>query len=176
MANLFERLSTALSPVRYNDLARRARERDVMRQEQPWLWERAGVFRELDDRMIDMLRRFKDYETVYGVLPMTSMELTNADRLEVVQRSRIWSAADPMISHAIELWTSYGFGQQVQVTATDPEAQAVFDAFWAANEQVFGDRDIHELSDNLLGRPGAHEHIACHDVGVERQPELAVGE
>jgi len=150
MANLFERLSTALSPVRYNDLARRARERDLMRQEQPQLWQRIGEFSELDDRMIDMLRRFKDYETVYGVLPMTSMELTNADRLEVVQRSRIWSAADPLISHAIELWTSYGFGQQVQVTATDPEAQAVFDTFWEANEQVFGDRDIHELSDNLL--------------------------
>lgn len=150
MTSLIERLRTAIDPVRYNDLARRAQERDIMRQEQPWLWERAGVFTELDDRMIDMMRRLKDFDIVYGALPMTTMELSNTDRLEIVQRSRIWYAADPLISHAVELWTAYGFGQQVSVTASDENAQAVWDAFWEANERVFGDRDIHEMSDSLL--------------------------
>ena len=57
MANLIERLTTALNPARYNALEWRAQQRDTMRQEQPWLWTRAGVVEELDDRMIDMIRR-----------------------------------------------------------------------------------------------------------------------
>ena len=150
MANLIERLTTALSPARYATMERRALERDTMRAEQPWLWERADTFTELDDRMIDMIRRLKDWEVVYGQLPLTSIALSEEDRLDIVQRSRIYSAVDPLIAHAIELWTSYGFGQQIQVQASDERAQEAWDQFWDANERIFGDRDIHEMSDNLL--------------------------
>ena len=150
MANLVDRLRTALRPGAYERMDRRARAYDVMREQQPYLWERPGLFRELDSHMIDMLRRLKDYEQVYGNMPSTSMGMSDKDRLEIVQRSRIWSAVDPLISHAIELWTAYGFGQQVQVVASDEAAQEVWDNFWVANDRIFGDRDVHELSDNLL--------------------------
>ena len=150
MANLFERLTTALSPVRYNDMQRRAQERDTMRQDQPWLWERADTFTELDDRMIDMIRRLKDWEVVYGQLPLTSIALSEEDRLDIVQRSRIYSAVDPLIAHGVELWTAYGFGQQVQVQAADDKAQEVWDEYVAANDRVWGDRVISEHSNTLL--------------------------
>jgi len=150
MTNLVERLRTALRPSAYERMNRRARAYDVMRESQPYLWEQQGLFRELDSRMIDMLRRFKDYETVYGTMPMSSMSMSDKDRLGVVQRSRIWAAVDPLISHSIQLWTAYGFGQEVMVAASDERAQEVWDTFWVENDRVFGDRDIHDLSDALL--------------------------
>jgi len=151
MTTIIERLRTALSPSAWDGMAERAAAYEVMRTEQPWLWTRADVFRELDTRTIDLWQRMRGWDTVYGQFPLSTLSLSEEDRIGVVQRSRLWAAVDPLISHAIRLWTAYGFGQEVSITPKDEGAPTkLWDEYWTRNERVFGDRDIHALSNSLL--------------------------
>lgn len=63
---------------------------------------------------------------------------------------------DPLFSRIINLWTDFGFGQTMELVASDREgdqsAQAAWDEYWTArrNAKIIGPQRRHVLSNRLL--------------------------
>ena len=76
----------------------------------------------------------------------------DGQRLDSVSQCRHYYFYDPLFSRIINLWTDFGFGQDVQLVAEDEAAQAAWDEYWGAkrNARVIGPQRRHVLSNRLL--------------------------
>ena len=102
--------------------------------------------KEVDSQYIDLLlRQIRDRET-------TPDPMNRAVRMSVVAECRSLYVWDVLSQNIVDLWTDYGFGTKVLITTDDRRAQPAWDEFWTAkrNSQVIGDRDIFNLSTNVL--------------------------
>jgi len=75
-----------------------------------------------------------------------------AERQRAVQESRRLWKYSPMAQWAIWLWTSWGLGENVEITLSNEKADEFFQEFWTGdrNQAVLADDCIHDLSDWLL--------------------------
>jgi len=73
-------------------------------------------------------------------------------RTRSVQESRNLYRFDVTTAHVIDLWTDFGFGIGVDISARDEQAQEVWEEFWAAqrNIRILGQRKLHTLSTKVL--------------------------
>ncbi len=104
---------------------------------------------ELDPRLLDLLIDQQHYETVFGTDP----DITGS-RKRAVQASRfaLRVGGDTQLRAAAHTWTDWGFGRELDITANDPPADAVWQECWGAarNRCLFGQAVIHELSNTIL--------------------------
>jgi hypothetical protein len=102
---------------------------------------------EVDPRLVGLLARQIEYGTT-GELDYCNDRI----RLGVVEDSRRANVWDPVVGSAIDIWTNFGFGTQVEVIPTDEQAQEVWSEFWTAprNDYVLGTRSISVLSQEVL--------------------------
>jgi len=104
---------------------------------------------ELDPRLLSLIIQQSGYEQLIG-----STDFGAGLRRNAVESMRLVAApnGDVQIGNAIETWTDWGFGRKVDIVATDPNADKVWQECWKAprNKPVFGQPVIHELSRDLL--------------------------
>jgi len=103
---------------------------------------------ESDPELLDWLVQQRGWEVI-GTL---GQQATEEDRLRAVKVARRMYHYDVQSWRAIQMWTDFGFGQQVQVVPRDERAVEVWDEFWAArrNLPLLGPRNIHRLSNTVL--------------------------
>ena len=100
-----------------------------------------------------MLARIGQNQILYGPDNLMSQaKPKERDRLKIVEWARWNRVYDPLTSHAITVWTDYGFGKEVDVSSEDEVGQAVWDEFVNArrNSYVMDSREVHRQSDTLL--------------------------
>lgn len=100
---------------------------------------------EFDDRMADLLLRQIDSASA---IDYTSESI----RLEIVRECRDAYVFDVVSQNVVDLWTNYGFGQNVEITPSDENAIDIWQEFWKStrNSRVLGTRNIQVLSQEVL--------------------------
>lgn len=100
----------------------------------------------IDPRSLDLMIRQLEYSEIGYTSRGEPL------RLSIVKDSRQQRAFDPIAQFAIELWTDYGFSSRPTITTQDPAAQNDWLSFWnsTANQYLFSEREIQDLSNNLL--------------------------
>lgn len=82
-----------------------------------------------------------------GLYPY-SMDVDSAREYQVQESRRQWLYS-PLAQWSVNVWTSYGLGERVKVTANDEPANEIWEQTWN-NSSIFDDDNIHALSDNVL--------------------------
>jgi hypothetical protein len=75
-----------------------------------------------------------------------------ARRQRAVKESRRLWIHDVVTSMGIQLWTDFGFGEQVTIEPHDVKADGAWDAYWDSdeNDAVLGSDNVQALSENML--------------------------
>lgn len=106
--------------------------------------------KEYDSALVQDLVNDIEWERmgVMGYDPMGN----EARRQRAVKESRRLWIHDVVTSMGIQLWTDFGFGEQVTIEPHDENAYEPWDAFWDAdaNDAVLGADNIQALSETLL--------------------------
>lgn len=106
---------------------------------------------EVDARLLDLWVRQAGYE-ILGGRQIGQFNLTEQDRLRVVQQSRWQYHSSAQYENAITMWTDFGFGQQVEVVPVDDKAMKLWYEVAVAprNSPIFKQRKLHQLSTDVL--------------------------
>jgi len=106
---------------------------------------------EMDNRLIDLLLSQRGQMRLIPTADRMQQWSEN-DRLAAVADSRWMYHYDVMVWRAVQMWTDFGFGQNVIVEPADEALAKVWEEFWKArrNRSVIGQRKIHTLSNALL--------------------------
>lgn len=106
---------------------------------------------EVDSRLLDLWIRQAGYQVLNGRW-IGKMNLTEQDRLRVVEQSRWQYHRSSQYENAITMWTDFGFGQQIKIVPVDEDARAVWDEAWNArrNYPLFKQRKLASLSTDVL--------------------------
>ena len=75
-----------------------------------------------------------------------------AERKRIIDESRRLWIHDVITQQQINTWTNFGFGEHIQIKASDEKADAWLQEFMTSsrNAYLFGDDKIHELSNKTL--------------------------
>jgi hypothetical protein len=78
--------------------------------------------------------------------------LSDAERKEYVQKSRIYSQKDPLCVQAIRLWTDYTFGPGMSWNTEEESTKKAMAAFWdsPANSPILSPKGQRKCSNKLL--------------------------
>ena len=78
--------------------------------------------------------------------------LSDAERKEYVQKSRIYSQKDPLCVQAIRLWTDYTFGPGMSWNTEEENVKKVMSSFWdaPANAPILSAKGQRKCSNKLL--------------------------
>ena len=101
---------------------------------------RTNLAEMLDSRTLALvLSHLNDVQL--GISDTGSGEPDNDQRLASVRQCHSQFFYDPLLKRIVNLWTDFGFGLNFALTASDPDAQAVWDEFLSAkrNRKVIGD-------------------------------------
>ena len=100
---------------------------------------------ELDSRYVDLLIRQIESRAQFDY---TDEQI----RLEIVRECREAFVFDVISQNIVDLWTNYGFGQNVEIIPTDENAIELWNEFWSAtrNVSILGTRHIQVLSQEVL--------------------------
>jgi hypothetical protein len=104
-----------------------------------------------EDMYIDTLLQLQGWQNMGGGGSIVSLDklFTETLRLSLVAKSRwMYHMGDPLVARAVNMYTDFGFGQSVEISATDPVLDEVLQEFWAArrNAPVLGDVNIYKSS------------------------------
>lgn len=105
----------------------------------------------VDSQMIDYLVSSLGYESVSGINFGTDSE-RESDRIQGVKLARHYYKNSVLTKHGINLWTSYGFGDRVEVAPKDLSALPLWQEFWTAdrNRAVLNQPELQHLSNRLM--------------------------
>lgn len=110
---------------------------------------------EVDPRLVDLIYRQQGWSRVGA----SEAELfTEEERLAKVNESRWMYRYDPQTWRSVNLWTDFGFGQQVKITPKDEALAEVFKAFLEApaNGYILNPRKMADVLSNKLITGGEH--------------------
>ena len=138
-------LKPQLEKINYvlEDLIDRYRYMPIVRENDPE--QVIAALQEVDPQLYDYYLRQLRYNEL-------GVELTEGNRLQAVNESRILYVRDVVTQTIINLWTDYAFGSAPQVVPIDTNARADWNEFWNAreNDAVLGVRNIKSLSSTVL--------------------------
>ncbi len=99
-----------------------------------------------DSRLLDLIVRTR------GTAAFGGHQYTGADRQRVIEQARRMRIDNVSISQAAKIWTDFGTGQTVAVSASEAAAETALSEFWGAirNEPILGVRNIAEISFDAL--------------------------
>lgn len=111
----------------------------------------ARELEEIDSQLLDLILEQRGWIRIGGALG-GGLQLTDTDRLGEVATARYMTYYDAQSKNAVETWTDFGFGQDVQVVPRDTRAAEIWDEFWIAprNRPVLGERVLHEQSNEAV--------------------------
>jgi len=102
---------------------------------------------ELDPRLVDMLVNMSQYETLIGY-----GGFTGGDREQTVRTARYYQRWKLQAASAVDTWTNWGFGREVNIQAVDEDANEVWLNTWTSpkNKPIFRQESLHRHSERLL--------------------------
>jgi len=105
---------------------------------------------EQDSYLVDYLLDLRGWERLSG--GGWGLDLTEQDRLRAVNDARLMTHYDTQSFLAMNAWTNFGFGRNVEVVPQDENAVEIWDEFWTArrNAPLLEQRKIHKLSDQIV--------------------------
>jgi len=106
---------------------------------------------EVDTRLLDIFLRQQNYQMLTGQY-IGKLNLTEQDRLRVVEQSRYYHHFDVQYENAVTMFTDFGFGQQVDIIPEDDAAKEVWDECWTArrNAPLFKQRKLQDMSNDVV--------------------------
>ena len=107
---------------------------------------------EIDSQWIDMIMRQRGYTIVSGQGMGGGLTFTETDRLRAVEESRRMYHYNVQTQRGVTSWTDFGFGQEINIVATDPVAQGIIDEFWTArrNSPLLKQRRLQQQSNTQV--------------------------
>jgi len=114
--------------------------------------EMARRLNEIDPHLIDLLVGMEGWEILGGASWSARLKFSEQDRLRVVWESRYFYNFDVQIGNAVDMWTDFGFGQNVKIQPVDESAQPIWQNFWSSprNKPLLKQRKIAALSNQQV--------------------------
>jgi len=107
--------------------------------------------REFDSQLVNELIDQKRWDVIGG-LGLSAYDQGEAARARSVADSRFLAIYSPLAEWGLSVWTNYGMGDSVRITANNPDADIIFNEFWTAerNADVLADDKLQYLSQFTL--------------------------
>lgn len=146
---LFAPFMTAVFPRQANEMRRIMETAAKAYHEGPYVLTPDKLIEQLQENglLSDLFTRLEldEFDLLYGTGPF---DLTAYDRARAVQYAKHMARANVAIERAVEIWTDFTLGQQVQVTSDNPQATVVIEEAMKAdrNNAVLSDESIEQFS------------------------------
>lgn len=148
---LRERIAERFVPS-YRGMRARAAAFDVAWREMPQLFSPEMLAEQMDSELLDVIMQQRGYEDLLGQQGAERDWDDPTRRDYLLRRSRWMYRENAVVRAAVNMWTSFGFGQHVRVRCKDRDVQPTWDAFWTArsNAPIIGETVLQKLSTRLL--------------------------